>query len=64
MRDDPKQIADHLVNKHGLHGAMSVVDEGRVDASRNGDNYALSVWREVKVILRNRAEGSDGNKGS
>jgi hypothetical protein len=64
VRDNPEEIADHIVNEHGLNGALSVVDEGRMDASRNGDNYALSVWREVKVILRKRAAGIDGNKGS
>jgi hypothetical protein len=62
VRDDPEEIADHLVNEHGLDGALSVVDEGKVDASRDGDNYTLSVWREVKVILRKRAAGIDGNK--
>jgi hypothetical protein len=63
VRDDPEEIADHLVNEHGLDGALSVVDEGKMDASRDGDNYALSIWREVKVILRKRAAGREGNKG-
>ena len=64
MRDDPEEIADHLVNEHGLDGALSVVDEGKVDASRDGDNYTLSVWREVKGVLQKRidADAEDGDK--
>jgi hypothetical protein len=64
VRDDPEEIADHLVNEHGLDGALSVVDEGKLDAGSNGDNYALSVWREVKVILQKRidADAEDGDK--
>jgi hypothetical protein len=64
VRDNPEEIANHLEAKHGLDGALSVVDEGKLDAVSNGDNYTLSIWREVKVILRKRAAGRDGNKGS
>ena len=63
MRDDPEQIADHLEKEHGLEAALSVVDNGKTEANYEGDYYTLSVWREVKVILQNRVEVRDGNKG-
>jgi len=49
--DDPNQIANDLVEKHGLDDAIKVALE---NAAAAGDNYALSVWREVKEILRKK----------
>ena len=57
MPDDPNQIADHLVQKHGLEGAVNAAIEATATAYRENDNYGLSVWREVKVILRDRQDG-------
>lgn len=57
MNNNPTDIADHLENEHGIDAALVIVDEGRFDAYENGDNYRLSIWREVGVILRNRASG-------
>jgi hypothetical protein len=62
VRDNPKEIADHLVKEHGLDKALAVVAEGKTEAIRNGQNYTLSVWREVKVILERRADGDDADK--
>jgi hypothetical protein len=59
VRDNPTEIADHLKNEYGLEEAMAVVDNGKREATREGNNYTLSIWREVKVILQNRAEGDD-----
>ncbi len=61
MRDNPKQIADHLVKEHGHDGAMADVDEGKTKAASEGDNYGLSVWREVKVVLKKRSADGDAN---
>ena len=61
MRDNPNEIADHLLREHGFVGAMSAVDEGKTKAASEGDNYGLSVWREVKVVLKNRSVDGDGN---
>lgn len=47
--DDPHQIADDLIQQHGLDGALSIAINSATVAN---DNYALSVWREVKGILR------------
>jgi len=63
VRDNPVEIADHLVREHGFDGAMSAVDEGKTKASSEGDNYRLSVWREVRVALQNRVENDGSNKG-
>ena len=63
MLDNPVEIADHLENEHGLDGALLAVGEGKTKANRDGDNFRLSILREVKVILQNRADGSDGGNG-
>jgi hypothetical protein len=63
VRDDPQEIADYLVSEHGLTEAMSVVGDSKTEAIQNDDNYRLSVLREVKVIIQNRIDAEDGNKG-
>ena len=60
VRDNPQEIADYLIDEHGLDEALSVVDEGKKTANNVGDLYALSIWREVKVILRDRGAGDRG----
>ena len=47
--DDPNEIADGLIEQHGLDGAIQVAMGNTAAAD---DNYVLSVWREVKAILR------------
>ena len=54
MSDDPNQIAEYLVQEHGLDRALLKAIEGTTAAQEEGDNYSLSVWREVKQILRER----------
>ncbi len=51
IHDDPNEIAEYLIDQHGLDGAFKVALESAATA---GDNYALSVWREVKAILRDK----------
>ncbi len=58
LRDDPQAIAEHPVQEHGLERALDLAPEGTTAAHERGDNYGLSVWREVKRILRER--GHDG----
>ncbi len=59
MTDDPNQIADHLVSQHGFEGAVKAVREGVEAAKGNGDNYRLSVWREVSRVLQAKKEAAD-----
>tara|TARA_R110001592_G_scaffold115740_2_gene316386 strand:- start:5348 stop:5593 length:246 start_codon:yes stop_codon:yes gene_type:complete len=52
MQNDPNEIAKNLIQEHGLDDALSVAIEGAIDAQRAGDNYTLSVWREIKAVIR------------
>ncbi len=56
MPDDPKQIAKFLIREHGLDDALARVVAEIATAHQEGDNYALSVLREVKRILHERTE--------
>ena len=51
VKDDPKEIAEHLVSEHGLDGAMEAVMVGITEAHEQGDMYRLSIWRDVRRIL-------------
>jgi hypothetical protein len=50
-RDDPQETADYLLKKHGQDEAYAVALQGAVDAQDAGDNYRLSIWRDVKRLL-------------
>jgi hypothetical protein len=52
MQYDPKEIAKDLIEEHGFDGALTEAIEGAMDAQRAGDNYSLSVWREIKAVIR------------
>lgn len=52
MHYDPKEIANDMIQEHGYDGALSAAIEGAIEAQRAGDNYTLSVWREIKAIIR------------
>ena len=58
LPDDPHEIADALVQEHGLDGALDRAVAETTTANQQHDNYNLSVWREVKRILRERNIGS------
>lgn len=60
MRDDPYRIAEWLVQEHGLDQARAEVLSGVLQAQKEGDNYALSVWREVKHLLEKWPDRNDG----
>lgn len=49
--DNPQQVAAYLLKEHGTEGAYSAALRGALEAQEVGDNYRLSVWREVKLIL-------------
>jgi hypothetical protein len=44
----------------GLTALNQVARDGVMKAQQDADNYALSVWREVKTILRNKTTGPEG----
>ncbi len=51
MTNDPRSIVDSLIEEHGLDGAIQVAMQMTATAS---DNFELSVWRDVKRLLRER----------
>ena len=59
MRDDPHAISEHLIREHGVEGALDRATKGTTAAYDQGDNYGLSVWREVKRILRKQVEAAE-----
>jgi len=56
MSHDPKEIADHLVQQHGENGAFQIAVENAIAMQNSGDNYALSIWRDVKRVLNSLRE--------
>ena len=57
LRHDPQGVAEYLVQEHGVDRALEVAVEGTAEAHQQGDFYTLSVWREVKRVLRERGDG-------
>ena len=56
---DPVQMAGSLVKENGLDRARQIALEGTTYANERGNFYRLSVWREVKRILRDWTEPSE-----
>ena len=56
MKSDatPSQTAKSLLEEHGKDRALKVVNDGIVEAHKESDNYALSVFREIKTILKSK----------
>lgn len=55
MGGEAQDIARELVRQHGADGAYrEALDQG-IKAQKSGDFYRLSVWREVKRIVRQGA---------
>jgi hypothetical protein len=53
--DDPKKIAGELVQEHGVDRATKIAIENIADAKEDYDNYRLSIWRQVRGLLRRAA---------
>ncbi|MDH3241580.1 MAG: hypothetical protein OEO83_13045 [Alphaproteobacteria bacterium] len=62
-RIDAKVIAEELIREYGMDHAIKRATEGTFGAQKGGDNYQLSVWREVKVILNTRGREIGANAG-
>lgn len=54
MRHDPAKIASELIQQNGLDRAIEIATEGIVTAQDRGDFYALSIWREIRHLLKVR----------
>ena len=53
-KDDPHDITDYLIAEYGQDGALNIARDGTFAAQQTNDNYSLSVWREIKRILKER----------
>jgi hypothetical protein len=50
-QDNPSQIADNLLTSYAIEVSYTPAMEGALAAQKEGSNYRLSIWREVKPIL-------------
>ncbi len=55
-KDDPAEVADYLIQEHGIDKAIEEASQEAVAAQNRGDYYDLSIWRDVKRILRDRKD--------
>ncbi|MCW9035451.1 MAG: hypothetical protein OQJ97_14625 [Rhodospirillales bacterium] len=53
--DDPQEIAQYLIQQHGVREALLIAVEKAIAMQESGDNYGLSVWRDVKRELSAKA---------
>jgi hypothetical protein len=54
MNNDPEIIAQDLIKELGLEDAIIAASGGISDAHVNRDNYHLSIWRDVRRILKDQ----------
>ena len=59
--DDPLEIVRFLVRENGLDRARQIALEGTTAANEEGNFYRLSIWREVKHVLKDWPENSTDN---
>jgi hypothetical protein len=52
MPTDPSDLAKSLIQEHGQARAEEIAAESVFEAQRSGNNFDLSIWREVKRTLR------------
>ena len=52
----PHQIAEQMITEQGPDGALSAVRAEIEAAHHDGDNYRLSIWREVRRSIPDLAE--------
>lgn len=57
--DDAHEVASYLVRENGLDGARLIAMNGTSNANAEGNMIRLSVWRQVKAILRNWDSSAD-----
>ena len=59
MSDNPSQIATALIEQHGTDGALELVRREIAEVHAAGDNYRLSVWREVRRALQGQQDSTE-----
>ena len=58
LSSDPVEMARSLIKKNGLTRALEIAMEATATANEEENFYNLSVWREVKSILRKGVENA------
>jgi hypothetical protein len=56
IADDPKEIAAILIEENGADHAHDIALAEITRANQSCDYYSLSVWREIRGIVRNQME--------
>ncbi|MEE8352023.1 MAG: hypothetical protein V3R37_07545 [Rhodospirillales bacterium] len=52
-KDKPAEMAQKLIRKHGLSGAIQVLSDDISKSHRDKDLYKLSICREMRQIVQN-----------
>ena len=56
IADDPKEIATMLVRENGADNALNIALAEITRANEDCDYYSLSIWREIKGLVRDHME--------
>lgn len=64
MNENVKQIASALIEQHGIVGAVTSVRAAIAASHASGDNYSLSIWRDVRRMLQTMQETGAENSQS
>ncbi len=61
IADDPKEIAAILVEENGADHALDIALAEITRANQSCDYYSLSIWREIRNIVRDQIEPTGQN---
>ena len=56
IADDPKEMATMLVQENGADSALNIALAEITRANEDCDYYSLSIWREIKGLVRDHME--------
>ena len=59
IADDPKEIAAILIEENGADDAHDIALAEITRANQTCDYYRLSVWREIRGIVRDQMEPTE-----
>ena len=59
IADDPKEIAAILIAENGADHAHDIALAEITRANQSCDYYSLSVWREIRNIVRDQMEPTE-----
>ena len=61
IADDPKEIAAILIEENGADHALDIALAEITQANQSCDYYSLSIWREIRGIVRNQMKPTEKN---